>query len=256
MVSPDGLKKGIDLVIILGLTVFVVMIIVALNYSGNGTVNKTLLQQGGFGTFNRTTTASGPALDFNSVNPATGNDLEIDVLSGATSWISPTNPLLVTVTGYAVGSYASNQIQATQGAVLSNTFTVTSTTTPIVLCTLCGNWVSINTITLSSQGLTALPGAAYPGIAITMDEDFANTLYLSHPAAGGTNTITANEIANVVLGNAYGAQLNYSSTGGAISNTYATNANLLIFAMLLIIVLLAVMMAIRGGVNQNSGGMM
>lgn len=242
--NKEGIFEGLNLLIWMGIAVFVIALIVALNYSGQAQSGKSLLTQSGFKVTNQSTTLSGNAPAVNDMGP---NALVLTAIGGSTTWISASNPLLVTVTGCPITTYAANTNGAVCSGSSSNTYKVTSTTTPT---TLDANGAVYKTLNVTLSNLYGNSGAV-PSVTVTLQEQFLG----ANSVVGNfvSNTLVANMIANVATGTAYGAYTNYTTNAGNLNNTFGTNINLAVFALVFIIIVLIVLLVVRNK-SGSSGG--
>ena len=235
-----SISESMDQIIYVGIGLFVLVLILSIDYNGYGISASQQLQTSGY-----TITQQGTQNSLASVNMVAANTLSIVAFNGMTSWIGAGNPLTVTVTGLSIATYATGggvTAQAIPGASNTLTFQVTSTSAPVTL-TASSQFYSINTITLS--GFAGTSGAS-PDVGVTLQQA-SNTL-------AGTPTITANEIANVLLGTSYGAYSNFSTYGNNSINAFGGAIQLAVFALVFIAVILAVVGALKGGSGGGSGG--
>ena len=143
------------------------------------------------------------------------NTLQLS-LSGSYSWISGTHPLSVAITGNSITTPASNTVYAVPGAAQTQTYSITSATTPQTLSSTAGNFYNITAITLS--GLTGNP--ASPSITATITQTFNGVAHNSAPASYATNTITA----STTVSSLPGSTLPVSQSFYNITNMYFSTA--------------------------------
>lgn len=245
-----SISESMDQIVYVGIGIFVLILILSIDYSGYGISNQATLLSTGFSVQTHTTTQSQGAFDFNVLS----NSLVLTALGGTTSWISASNPLYIDVSGLTVQTVATNTVQAVPSSAQTTlSFSITSSAVPQTLTT-SANFYSINSIKLYIPGPNELPPTAAPGMTATVNQLYYAVTYLSHPVTYSGNSQTANKISNVLVGAQIGAYYNYSNYGDNGINAFGGALQLAIFALVFIAVILAVLGALRGGGTVASGG--
>ena len=247
--NAEGIYVAIGIAIALGVAIFVLNIINTINYSASASTANNLMKQYGTPSISQLTSPQSAI----AANIATlGNGITLNFV-GPTSWISASNPLTVTITGAYPANVATNVIVANGMTSVTNTFTVTSGSNGELLCSYCGNFLTINTITL-----TGVPASAAPSLNVQAVEVFNSVTPSSAPASYTSNQISANGIATVTLPNTYGIVVNATASSGSLNSAYTNNLVILVGALVLIALLVAILLALRSGGfgTGGSGGFM
>ena len=242
----NGIEKAVGILIALGVGVFIINLLLALNYSGYASTHNQLATQ--YAKLINTNTTSVLSHNAMNITALASNSITL-VCSGSCGWISATTPLSVSITGNSVSSFATNTAVATPGVAETQTFSVTSGTGTQTLTSTTGNFFNITQVLLS--GMTA--GAA-DTMTIVVTQTYNAVTPSSVPIAYFTNTITANAVTTTYAGEAPGAVANYSNNAGGNANTYGQNINLAIFALIFITIIVAVLLGIKSGKITGEGG--
>ena len=232
MASGAGIEKGVDILIAVGIGVFVLVVILSLLYQGyattktqiNNNLNNLVTGQG-------TTTPS-----VNATYDTATNSLTLK-LTGKTAWISATSPLSITLTGNEITTYATNSVAASSTSSQTQTYSITTNTSPQTLGTNAGNFFNIQTIKISGQ-----TASAYPSFGVNVSQSYTQEVT-------GSNTLTTNTIFAATSGTASltqpGVTSNFSTNGSGLSNTYGSNLGLAIFVLVMAVIILVVILALR-----------
>ena len=238
MASGMGIEKGVDILIAVGIGAFVLVVILALLYQGyattktqiNSNLNNLVTGQG-------TTTPS-----VNATYDTAANSLTLK-LTGTTAWISATTPLSITITGNEITTYATNSAAASSTKAQTQTYSITSATSPATLGTNAGNFLNIQSITVSGQ-----TAAAYPSFGVNVSQSYTQEVT-------GSNTLTTNTIFATTSGTASytlpGVISNFTTNGSGLSNTYGSNLGLAVFVLVMAVVILVIILALR---SRGGGG--
>lgn len=234
-----SMAESIDSLVYVGFGIFLLIIVLSLSYQSSQTAVQNLQL------------SSGQSLQFggnsaNAVNDVVTNTLSI-TLTGATGWITTGHPLTISITGNQLNAGATNALFATFSAAQTQTFTITSPTSPQTLTTTTGNFYNITAVTLTGIG-----GEAFPSIGVTVTQTFNSAVHGSAPAAFVVNTITASSTYLYTTNN--GVIANETTYTGQLPNTFGGALQLAVFALVFIAVLLAVLGALRPGGVGPSGG--
>ncbi len=233
-----GIEKSVDALIAVGISVFVLVIVLSLMYQGyaqtkiqiNHAFNNPSIS-------NSLTSASA-----NAVNDSAANTLTVD-FTGSYAWISSSTPLTIALTGNSISSYASNTAYAVPGNTETQTFSVTSDTALQTLTSTTGNFYNISSIDLG--GITS---GAYPSFTAKITQSFSGVLHGSAPSSFVTNTISATAQGTSTYASP-GIVANFTANGGGVANTFGSNVGLAVFVVVMAVVILAIILALR-----NRGG--
>jgi len=214
---------------LLGLIIIGVAIVIALgiSYTNQNQNQQQLAAQGAqFAAINSTTPISAIAANIATL----GNGIVLNFF-GNTTWISASNPLTITISGAFPTNVATNVIAANSpgGSTISYSFPVTSNSPGTVFCTSCGNFLTMNQVTV-----TGVPLSTDLSFNVQAVEVFNAVSPGSAPASYSVNTITANDAFSAVTRGLY---LNYTQNAGGVANTSGTNGNYVYYILFMALVL-------------------
>lgn len=234
--------ESMDQIIYVGIGIFVLILILSLNYQGYAVSSNQIVLRYGQVSATNASTASGSALYIKAANTLSVT------FTGAYTWIGATTPVTLTLTGNLVNAYATNAAAANSIGLETQVFTINSPTATQTLGVNAGNFYNLQTITLSG-----VYGAASPSITATVTESYNQIVTGSNTVT--TNTIVGSDIVSVSLGSQPGVVSNYTLYAGPLPNTFAGALQLAVFALVFIAIILAIIGALRGGqVAGTSGG--
>lgn len=169
--------------------------------------------------------------------------------TGACSWISTSRPATVTVVGNGIGVYATNEIFATRGTQLSQTFTLTSATFPQTLTATNGNYYNISVVSISGFG-----SSAEPSFTVTVTQNALSVTHLSVPSDKTTNVISAVAVQTVSEQTIGTSSSTSSGVFGSIATYLVTVANFtgIIILLAIIIVVVSVIYLLFGKSGQGN----